>query len=162
MKVDVTDAARTVVERALAERTGTLTITIANGCCESTAPFLYEDYWPGPDAEAVGEVAGVVIYAPGHLRKLYPGGQGATIDVVDVNAESMSLETAWGQRFILRGHGLDTGNEATSCEAPPRLAPSFDPTDPDRPGARVRGELPEALRHLRSARTQSWTAPTHP
>jgi uncharacterized protein (DUF779 family) len=157
MKVDATNAARQVVERALAERTGALTITIGNGCCESTAPFLYEDYWPGPDAEAVGEVAGVVVYAPEHLRRLYPGDDGATIDVIEIDAESMSLETAWGQRLILRGHGVDTGtpdngSQASgdgTCTTASRTVASFNPDDPDRPGARVRGELPEVLRNLR-------------
>jgi len=145
MKVAATPAAEAVVRRALTERSGTLTITIGTGCCESTAPFLYEDFWPGPDAEAVGDIAGVVVYAPEYLRKLYPGDQGATIDAVEVDAESMSVETAWGQRLILRGHGLDTGNDDTSCAVSPRQVDTFDPDDPDRPGSRVRGELPEAL-----------------
>ena len=39
------------------------------GCCESTAPFLYEDFWPGPDAEQVGEVAGVPVFAPTYLGR---------------------------------------------------------------------------------------------
>jgi uncharacterized protein (DUF779 family) len=148
MQVDATPAARAVVERALTERSGTLTITIGTGCCESTAPFLYEDFWPGPDAEAVGEVAGVVVYAPEYLRKLYPGDQGATIDAIEVDAESLSVETAWGMRLVLRGHGLDTGSVDTSCAVSPRTTASFDPADPDRPGARVRGQLPEALRMM--------------
>ena len=150
MQVDATAAARAVVERALTERSGVLTITIGTGCCESTAPFLYEDFWPGPDAEPVGEVAGVVVYAPEYLRKLYPGDQGATIDAIEVNAESMSVETEWGQRLVLRGHGLDTGNDDTSCAVSPRTTASF---DPDRPGARVRGQMPEALRAMATRRT---------
>jgi uncharacterized protein (DUF779 family) len=148
MQVEATAAARAVVERALTERSGTLTITIGTGCCESTAPFLYEDFWPGPDAEAVGEVAGVVVYAPEYLRKLYPGDQGATIDAIEVDAESLSVETAWGQRLILRGHGLDTGSDDTSCAVSPRTAASFDPDDPDRPGARVRGTMSDALKTM--------------
>jgi uncharacterized protein (DUF779 family) len=148
MQVEATAAARAVVERALTERSGVLTITIGTGCCESTAPFLYEDFWPGPDAEAVGEVAGVTVYAPEYLRKLYPGNQGATIDAIEVNAESLSVETAWGQRLILRGHGLDTGNDDTSCAVSPRTTGSFNPDDPDRPGAKVRGQMPEALQML--------------
>jgi hypothetical protein len=68
--------------------------TIGTGCCESTAPFLYEDFWPGPDAEAVGEVAGVEVFAPEYLRSLYPGNDGVVIDVDDgLMAESMSIET---------------------------------------------------------------------
>ena len=59
MKISGTPAAARVVERARRDRSGELVFTIGTGCCESTAPFLYEDFWPGPDAEAVGEVAGV-------------------------------------------------------------------------------------------------------
>ena len=50
MKVTATDRAARVVERMRARRSGRLTITIGTGCCESTAPFLYEDFWPGPDS----------------------------------------------------------------------------------------------------------------
>ena len=53
MKVTATDRAARVVERMRAKRSGRLTITIGTGCCESTAPFLYEDFWPGPDQEVV-------------------------------------------------------------------------------------------------------------
>ena len=155
MRVDVTEAARAVVARARQERTGTLTITIGTGCCESTAPFLYEDFWPGPDQEAVGEVDGVIVYAPEYLRDLYPGDEGPTIDAIAIHAESLSIETEWGQRLMLRGHGLDTGADAACAVAPAetggssRTAPDFNPDDPDRPGARVRGELPAALRGIR-------------
>ncbi len=148
MRIDATDAAITVVDRARQTRSGTLTITIGTGCCESTAPFLYEDFWPGPDQEPVGEVGGVVVYAPEYLRNLYPGDQGPTIDAIEVAAESLSVETEWGQRLILRGHGIDTGSDE-ACVVPERLTHVIDLNDPDRPGTRVRGELPAALRGLR-------------
>ena len=103
MRVTGTAAAARIVELALRDRRGALVFTIGTGCCESTAPFLYEDFWPGPDAEPVGEVAGVVVYAPQHLRSLYPGDDGAVIDVDDgLMAESMSIETEYGCRFVLR------------------------------------------------------------
>src|SRR5205814_7304901 len=103
MKVTATDRAARVVERMRAKRSGRLTITIGTGCCESTAPFLYEDFWPGPDSEAVGEVAGVPVYAPEYLRNLYPGDEGVTVDVEEGSmAESMSIETEYGCRFMLR------------------------------------------------------------
>jgi uncharacterized protein (DUF779 family) len=102
VKVEGTAAAAHIVERAKRDRRGALVFTIGTGCCESTAPFLYEDFWPGPDSEPVGEVAGVPVYAPGYLRALYPGDDGAVIDVVDEVAESMSIETEYGCRFVLR------------------------------------------------------------
>jgi uncharacterized protein (DUF779 family) len=103
MKVEGTAAAAQIVERAKRDRRGALVFTIGTGCCESTAPFLYEDFWPGPDAEVVGTVAGVAVYAPAHLRALYPGDDGVTIDVeAESLAESMSIETEYGCRFVLR------------------------------------------------------------
>src|SRR5262249_17613007 len=115
------------------------------GCCESTAPFLYEDFWPGPDALPVGEVAGVVVYAPEYLRALYPGDDGVVIDVEDgLMAESMSIETEYGCRFVLRGDERvpfsDATTAATGCDVPEAVSAL-------RP--RGRQDLPEALRRAR-------------
>src|SRR5712691_6476394 len=104
MRVTGTDAAARIVERSRRDRRGALVFTIGTGCCESTAPFLYEDFWPGPDTEPVGDVAGVPVYAPEYLRALYPGNDGVVIDVdAGLMAESMSIETEYGCRFVLRG-----------------------------------------------------------
>jgi uncharacterized protein (DUF779 family) len=103
MRVEGTEAAAQVVQRAKRDRRGALVFTIGTGCCESTAPFLYEDFWPGPDQEVVGAVSEVPVYAPEYLRRLYSGEDGVLIDVVeDLNAESMSIETEYGCRFVLR------------------------------------------------------------
>ena len=116
--------------------------TIGTGCCESTAPFLYEDFWPGPDSEAVGEVAGVPVFAPAYLRALYPGDDGVVIDVeAGSMAESMSIETEYGCRFVLRGPGI----------APPKVGAETCAIPEAVSALRSRGaqELPEALRHVR-------------
>jgi uncharacterized protein (DUF779 family) len=138
-----TDAAARVVDRARHERSGDLVFTIGTGCCESTAPFLYEDFWPGPDSESVGEVAGVPVYAPEYLRDLYPGADGVVIDVDDgLMAESMSIETEYGCRFVLRG------DERVAFERPSEPACDVpDTVSALRP--RGRQELPEALRRAR-------------
>ena len=138
-----TAAAARIVERAKRDRRGALVFTIGTGCCESTAPFLYEDHWPGPDSEPVGEVAGVDVFAPAYLRALYPGDEGFVIDVDDTMlAESMSIETEYGARFVLRdptGAALDPV-EPQSCPVPESVS-----------ALRTRGaqELPEALRRAR-------------
>jgi uncharacterized protein (DUF779 family) len=116
--------------------------TIGTGCCESTAPFLYEDFWPGPDSERVGEVAGVPVFAPEYLRALYPAGDGVVIDVDDAMAESMSIETEYGCRFVLRdqsGAAIE-GQERDACEVPEAVS-----------ALRSRGaqQLPDALRRAR-------------
>ena len=121
MKITGTPAAARVVERARHDRSGELVFTIGTGCCESTAPFLYEDFWPGPDAERVGEVAGVEVFAPEYLRALYPGDDGVVIDVDNaMMAESMSIETEYGCRFVLRGEERVAFAGATTerCDIP--------------------------------------------
>ena len=139
MKVTATDRAARVVERMRAKRSGRLTITIGTGCCESTAPFLYEDFWLGPDQAVVGRVGDVEIFAPEYLRKLYPDDEGAVVDVdEDYVAESLSIETELGCRFVLRGPGFEA-REAPECVAVPTVAPAT-------PLVR---ELPEHLRGLR-------------
>jgi len=141
MRVTGTDAAARIVERSRRDRPGELVFTIGTGCCESTAPFLYEDFWPGPDSEPVGEVAGVVVYAPAYLRALYPGDDGVTIDVEELMAESMSIETEYGFRFILRGDERVSPSGVTQqCEVPDSVSALRD---------RGRQELPEALRRAR-------------
>lgn len=142
MKVTGTSAAADVVERAKRDRRGALVFTIGTGCCESTAPFLYEDFWPGPDSEQVGEVAGVPVFAPEYLRALYPGDDGVTVDVTDDMAESMSIETEYGFRFILRdpiGAPIDR-QDLQACDVPESVS-----------ALRTRGpqELPEALLRAR-------------
>lgn len=139
MKLKATERASEVVERMRGLRAGTLTITIGTGCCESTAPFLYEDFWPGPDQEIIGEVAGVSVFAPEYLRRNYPGQESLVLDVSEELGESLSVETELGCRLILRGADFDSSNESDVCDVPagpPVLRP-------------VVGELPEALRGLR-------------
>jgi uncharacterized protein (DUF779 family) len=141
MLVTATPKAIAVIEEMGRRRSGTLTVTIGTGCCESTAPFLYEDFWPGPDQAVVGEVAGVRVYAPEYLRVQYPDVDGVVLDVVDELGESLSVETELGCRLILRGPGFDSSAEPQACEAPAASGASID--------RGVVGELPEALRHLR-------------
>jgi uncharacterized protein (DUF779 family) len=143
LRITGTPAAARVVERARQDRAGELVFTIGTGCCESTAPFLYEDFWPGPDAEPVGEVAGVAVYAPAYLRALYPASDGVVIDVDDgLMAESMSIETEYGCRFVLRGDERVEFERPTepACDVPESVS-----------ALRTRGpqELPEALRRVR-------------
>jgi uncharacterized protein (DUF779 family) len=149
MRVTGTEGAARVIEQVRGRRRGELTITIGTGCCESTAPFLYEDFWPGPDQETVGEVAGVPVYAPEYLRTNYPGDDGVTVDVVeDVMAESLSIETELGCRLILRAPGADFGVDVgadAACEVPQSTASTIATGGP----SRVVGELPSELRRLR-------------
>jgi uncharacterized protein (DUF779 family) len=138
VQVTATPRATEVIEEMARRRSGTLTVTIGTGCCESTAPFLYEDFWPGPDQAPVGAVAGVVVHAPEYLRVQYPGDDGVVLDVAEELGESLSVETELGVRLILRGAGFDSSTQPQVCEVPTVAI--------DRG---VVGQLPEALRGLR-------------
>lgn len=148
MLVTGTPAAAAVVERAKGDRRGSLVVTIGTGCCESTAPFLYDDFWPGPDHEQVGDVAGVPVYAPEYLRRLYRGDDGVVIDVAEgVLLESLSIETEYGVRLVLRNRqgAVIPGQEEASDQALAR------PVAAAVSALRSRGpqDLPDALRRAR-------------
>jgi uncharacterized protein (DUF779 family) len=143
MLVTATDAAREVIDRCRGERSGVLTITIGTGCCESTAPFLYEDFWPGPDQAVVGDVDGVEVFAPEYLRTMYADDDGMVIDVIHENAESLSIETEHGVRLILRGQGVDLGRDDACVVDDASPAPSRVVTT---------GAVPALPPHLQGAR----------
>jgi uncharacterized protein (DUF779 family) len=136
MRITGTERAADVVRRMQDRRSGTLTITLGTGCCESTAPFLYEDHYAGPDAAVVGEVAGVPVLAPASLRSLYRDDEELVVDVVDELAESFSIETELGVRLALRSPE-QIAAAVPVCEVPAALS---------RP---VQTELPEHLRGVR-------------
>lgn len=145
MNVTASARAAEVVAEMRRRRSGTLTVTIGTGCCESTAPFLYEDFWPGPDQEPVGDVDGVVIYAPAYLRRLYPGDQGPRLEVVEELGESLSVETELGVRLALRGTGIDSTTEPQECAVPAATTAGTG----ERVLRPVVGAVPDALRGLR-------------
>jgi uncharacterized protein (DUF779 family) len=102
MNVSATDRAEQTVRMVADTGREDLVMVLGNGCCDSTAPYLYDHYYVAPDSREVGRVAGVPILAPGWLRTLYPDGK-LTVDVDEgVTSDSFSLETALGRRFTLR------------------------------------------------------------
>ena len=103
MKVGATPAAEAVVRKVAESGREELVVVLGTGCCDSTAPFLYDRYYPGPDAIHVGEVAGVPVVAHEWLAKLYAEGAGLEIDVDQgVQNDSFSLESEYDCRFTLR------------------------------------------------------------
>jgi uncharacterized protein len=112
--IRISDEAAEVVRRVRAERTGPLTFTIDGGCCEGAAPHLFENAVITSASCEVGEVEGVPVYLQPAMVGPYADAD-VTIDVVDdAMSEAMSLETAFGLRFVLReSAGLP------ACSAPP-------------------------------------------
>jgi len=100
--VAVTEQAASLLREIRAERSGRLSITIEGGCCEGSAPHLYEDYLVPAGSEAIGSAEGIPVYLPPPLDRLY-GGAALIIDVVeDPTSDAFSVETTRGVRLVLR------------------------------------------------------------
>jgi uncharacterized protein (DUF779 family) len=98
----VSDAAAAVVRQVRHDRGGTLTITIDGGCCEGTAPHLYENYVVPAGAIEIGRVDEVPVFIPGNLGEQYATAS-VTIDVVDDPlSDALSLETNLGKRLTMQ------------------------------------------------------------
>lgn len=103
VRVLITPGAEEAVRRVQQSGRRDLVIVLGTGCCDSTAPFLYDRYHPGVDAVRVGETGGVPVLAPRWLAELYADGEGVEIDVEeDVLSDSFSLEAEFGCRLRLR------------------------------------------------------------
>ena len=100
--IRITPRAAEVVARVRAERRGVLSFTIDGGCCEGTAPHLFEDAVLPAETRPVAEVASVPVYLQPAMVDMYADAD-VTIDVVDEPlSDAMSLETEYGLRFVLR------------------------------------------------------------
>lgn len=103
MKVSATARAEAVVRKVAASGREDLMMVLGTGCCDSTAPYLYDRYYPGPDVVEVGRVADVPVYAHRWLADLYPIGEGLEIDADEgVVNDSFSLESEHDCRLTLR------------------------------------------------------------
>jgi uncharacterized protein (DUF779 family) len=102
MRVTATARAETVVRKVAEAGREQLVMVLGTGCCDSTAPFLYDRYYAGSDVEEVGRVAGVPVLAHRWLADLYAGGA-LEVDVdEDSPNDSFSLESDFDCRFTLR------------------------------------------------------------
>ena len=103
MNVTVTGAAEATVRRVRDQGRENLIMVLGTGCCDSTSPFLYDNYLPEPDSQPVGAIDGVDIVAPKWLADLYPGDAGLVVDVdTGIANDSFSLESEFDCRFTLR------------------------------------------------------------
>jgi uncharacterized protein (DUF779 family) len=98
----LTPAAESALRRVRAELDD-LTLLIGNGCCDSTAPFLFSRYAAGPGETRIGEVDGVPVLLDSALLDLFEGRE-VVIDARDAGAaeeDSFSCETELGLRFTM-------------------------------------------------------------
>ena len=101
--VVLTEPAQSLLERIRARRAGPLTMVIGNGCCDSTAPFVFEHHFAGPNECPVATLAGgVPVLLDAELVPLFEGRE-VIIDVAeDPAADSFSCESELGMRFRLQ------------------------------------------------------------
>jgi uncharacterized protein (DUF779 family) len=101
VKVVLTEAARELLERVRAENAGDLVMVIGNGCCDSTAPYLFTDYLPGPNERLVGEVEDVPVLLDESLSRSFSGTEVVVDARDDPQPDSFSCESELGYRFVL-------------------------------------------------------------
>lgn len=101
MQVVLTEAARDALGRTRDGRGDDLTFVIGNGCCDSTAPFLFASYMPGPAEQPVGEVDGVPVVLETALVDLFEGYEVVIDAAADPGGDSFSCETELGLRFSM-------------------------------------------------------------
>jgi uncharacterized protein (DUF779 family) len=103
MKVEATPRAEAAVRKVAASGREDLVMVLGTGCCDSTAPFLYDHYYPGADAVEVGRIGDVPVFAHRWLADLYDQGDRLEVDVDEgVLNDSFSLESEYDCRFTLR------------------------------------------------------------
>jgi uncharacterized protein (DUF779 family) len=102
-RVDVvlTAAATDALRRTREQRGDDLVLVIGNGCCDSTAPFLFASYVPGPAEQPVGEVEGVPVVLESALVPLFEGYEVVIDAGGDPGGDSFSCETELGLRFSM-------------------------------------------------------------
>ena len=101
VNVVLTDTARDLLARIRAQRSGALSLVIGNGCCDSTAPFLFEGYLPGPNERLVAEVASVRILLDDAVAASFEGREVVVDAGGDPQPDSFSCESELGYRFFL-------------------------------------------------------------
>jgi uncharacterized protein (DUF779 family) len=100
VRVVLTPAAEDVLERVQADLGDDLSLVIGNGCCDSTAPFLFARYAAGPSETPVAEVAGVPVLLDSALDDLFAGRE-VVIDARERPDDSFSAETELGFRLTM-------------------------------------------------------------
>jgi uncharacterized protein (DUF779 family) len=101
LDVVLTASASDALGRTRAQRGDDLTFVIGNGCCDSTAPFLFAAYIAGPAELHVGEVEGVPVFLDASLSQLFDGYEVVIDAGADPGGDSFSCETELGLRFSM-------------------------------------------------------------
>lgn len=98
-KVVLTDAALGVLREVKQARGGQLSLVIGNGCCDSTAPFMFSDYMAGPAERLVCEIEGVDVFVDDLVARTFDGTEVVIDAAPDPQPDSFSCEAELGYRF---------------------------------------------------------------
>ena len=102
IKVVLTPAAEAVMQRVKEQHAGReLSLVIGNGCCDSTAPYLFADYLAGPRERLVGELDSVPVYVDELVAASFAGREVVVDASDDPQPDSFSCEAELGFRFTL-------------------------------------------------------------
>jgi uncharacterized protein (DUF779 family) len=99
--VVLTPRAASVIDRVRAARGEALALVIGNGCCDSTAPFLFADYLPGPSERRVCDAGGVPVFVDDSVAPSFAGREVVIDASDDPQPDSFSCESELGVRFVL-------------------------------------------------------------
>jgi uncharacterized protein (DUF779 family) len=101
-RVVLTAAAADVIRRVKEQQEGRrLSLVIGNGCCDSTAPFLFADYMAGPTERLVAEAEGVQVFVDDLVAASFAGREVVVDASDDAQSDSFSCEAELGYRFSL-------------------------------------------------------------
>jgi uncharacterized protein (DUF779 family) len=102
MRITSTPRAEEIIGRVARQGRSDLVVVLGTGCCDSTAPFLYDRYYPGSDVIEVGRVSDVPVFAHTWLANLYREGELVLDADEEVPNDSFSLESDLDCRLTLR------------------------------------------------------------
>jgi uncharacterized protein (DUF779 family) len=100
--VVLTDAAREVVARVREQRGSDLSLVIGNGCCDSTAPFLFAGYFAGPNEREIAVIDGVRVLVEDGIAASFAGRE-VVVDAHEGRGQpdSFSCENELGYRLSI-------------------------------------------------------------
>ncbi len=118
-RVDITEAARRIVDRLAGEH-GALLFHQSGGCCDGSSPMCYPrgEFRVGSRDVLLGIIAGCPFYI-GAAQFEYWEHTHLTIDVVPGRGGGFSLEAPLGVRFLTRSRVFTDEELATMRGEPP-------------------------------------------
>ncbi|NRD21468.1 DUF779 domain-containing protein [Winogradskyella eckloniae] len=107
-RIEITDKAREVVKQ-LKEKHGALIFHQSGGCCDGSAPMIFEkeDMYLDESDILLGQIEGVNFYMNQDQFEYWKHTH-LTVDVTEGRGASFSLEIPLGLRFLIRSRLLTT------------------------------------------------------